>query len=115
MTGGHDQWGVGEPAGLVSQEPQGISQKPRRGGLRSPTQCDDLEEVADGDKSLQLVSEDEKHIRVGGRKKELELRRQNDIWGQLWRSFAVKLGREIVKWLLGWVSMKTKKHSLHHF
>lgn len=58
MTGGHGQWGVGEPAGLVPQEPQETSQRPRRGGLkkgRSPTQCDDLEEVADGDKSLQSV------------------------------------------------------------
>lgn len=74
---------MGKAAGLVPQEPPGTSQRPRRGGLRSPTQCDDLEEVADGDKSLQLVTEDEKHIRVGGRKKELELRRLNDIWGQL--------------------------------
>lgn len=68
MTGGRAQQGVAEPAGLMPQEPLGTSRRPRRGGLRSPTQCDDLEEVADGDKSLQLVSEDEKHMRVGGKK-----------------------------------------------
>lgn len=53
----------------MPQERRGTSQRPRTAGLRSPTHFDNLEEVADGDKSLHLVSEDEKHIRVGGRKK----------------------------------------------
>lgn len=113
MTGGNDRWGAGRSAGMVPRKPKGTSQRPRTVGLRSPTHFDDLEEVADGDKSLHLVSEDEKHIewveeRTGAEEAEMTFG-DNSL-----EKFCCQIGQrngEVAAWLGLYGS---KKWSLHH-